>query len=339
MDLYIRTYFDEEIRNFWEKQEKIQNLNLFQSYIWNSKVLEHFYDDRKNQIQIFVFKEKNEVIAILPFYKKKQLGFNILSLIGEGFTDYNSILLRKDIMNEEKKINELIYKLKSYKNDFDIIYFKNQLNNIDLYPINPFFKFFNFKKDKKNYGIKIFGLWKDYIKENNLIKFEKQINYGLRKLEIDIKKNFLIITDNFKKKEIILQTLKNKKKFSSLYTFEKLKNFFLDNEILKRVHCSGIYNKTNELLASNIGILEKNKFIYYYPSYTLAKDKNKYSPGSILLYCLINFSFNNGIKFFDFGVGNENYKKRWSNIIFNTYEYIYTHNLKGKIFKIIKNFY
>ena len=338
MDLHITTYFDEEIRNFWEKQEEIQNLNLFQSYIWNYKVLEYFYNDQKKQIQIFVLKEKNEVIAILPFFKKKQLGINILTLIGDGFTDYNSILLKKDITHDEKRINEIINKLKSYKNNFDIIYFKNQFKNIDLYPINPFFKFFHFKKNKKNYGIKITGFWENYLKENNLIKFEKQINYGLRKLDLDTKKNFLIITDKLKKKKIILQTLKNKKKFSSLYTFEKLQKFFLDDEIIKRIHCSAIYDKNNELLASNIGILEKNKFIYYYPSYTLSKDKNKYSPGSILLYCLIKFSFDNGIKFFDFGIGNENYKKKWSNTIFDTYEHIYSHNLKGKIYKIIKNF-
>ena len=50
MDLYIKTYFDEEIRNFWQEQDKIQNLNLFQSYIWNSKILEHFYNDQKKQI-------------------------------------------------------------------------------------------------------------------------------------------------------------------------------------------------------------------------------------------------------------------------------------------------
>ena len=60
MELYIRTYFDEEIKNFWQQQDKIQNLNLFQSYIWNYKILEHFYNDQKKQIQIFFIKENNK---------------------------------------------------------------------------------------------------------------------------------------------------------------------------------------------------------------------------------------------------------------------------------------
>ena len=339
MELYIRTYFDQEIKNFWQQQDKIQNLNLFQSYIWNSKILEHFYNDQKKQIQIFVIKENNQVIAILPFFKKKIFGFDILSLIGDGFTDYNFILFKDDIIHNQKKINEILLKLKLCKSDFDAIYFKNQIKDTRYYPINPSFKLFNFKEHKKNYGIKIQDEWENFIKEKKLLKFERQIKYTLRKLKVDIEKNFLIINDNLKKKETILKTLENKKKFSSFYNLTKVQNFFLDDEILKRVHCSAIYDETNELLASNIGILEKKKFIYYYPSYTLSRKKNKYSPGSILLYCLIKFCFDNRIELFDFGIGDESYKIKWSNISFDTFEYIYSHNLKGKIYKIIKNFY
>ena len=339
MDLYIKTYFDEEIRNFWQEQDKIQNLNLFQSYIWNSKILEYFYNDQKNQIQIFVIKEKNEVIAILPFFKKKNFGFNILSLIGDGFTDYNFILLKKNIVSNKKKIEEIFLKLKLYKNNFDLIHFKNQIQNENCYPVNILSKFFNSKKSNKNYGIKISGNWDDFLKEKNLFKFEKDINYSLRKLKVNKNENFFIINDVQKKKQIILKTIENKKKFPSFYTLEKTKKFFLDDQILKRVHCSAIFDKTNELLASNIGILEKKKFIYYYPSYTLSREKNKYSPGSILLYFLVKFFFENKIELFDFGIGDESYKKKWSNINFDTFEYMYTHNLKGKIYKIIKNFY
>ena len=64
--------------------------------------MEYFYNDQK-QIQIFVIKENNEVIAILPFFlKKKNFGFDILSLIGDGFTDYNFILLKKNIISNQK---------------------------------------------------------------------------------------------------------------------------------------------------------------------------------------------------------------------------------------------
>ena len=51
MELYIRTYFDQEIKNFWQQQDKIQNLNLFQSYIWNSKFWNIFIMIKKNKFK------------------------------------------------------------------------------------------------------------------------------------------------------------------------------------------------------------------------------------------------------------------------------------------------
>ena len=339
MNIELKDSFDEEIKNFWIKQEKIQNFNIFQSYVWNLKVLNYFYNNLKEKIIIFVVKEKKEIIAVLPFIKRTQFTLNILSLIGEDFTDYNSLIIDKKVLNSKEKITQIFKLLKTSKKKIDLIYIRNQFNDNELYPFNPFFKFFKFKKKEKNYGIKIFGTWGDYIKINKLDKLEKKINYGIRKLNLDPNNSFQIIIDNFKKKEIIKKTIENKTKFSSNYKMKQLQNFFLDPEILKKLHCSVILDRNNKLLASNIGILEKEKFIYYYPSYILNKEINKYSPGTILLYFLIKFYFDKKINFFDFGVGGEIYKKKWSNSKCDNYEFIYGFTLKGKIYKLIKNFY
>ena len=55
-----------------------------------------------------------------------------------------SILFKDDIIHK-KKINEILLKLKLCKSDFDVIYFKNQFKNIDLYPLTLFLIFFLFK--------------------------------------------------------------------------------------------------------------------------------------------------------------------------------------------------
>ena len=73
--------------------------------------------------------------------------------------------------------------------------------------------------------------------------------------------------------------------------------------------------------------------------YKISKDINKYSPGSILLYFFIKYFFDKKINFFDFGTGDEIYKKKWSNSVYNNYELIYGFTLKGKIYKMIKIFY
>lgn len=339
MDIELKNSFDTEIEIFWEKQEKLQNFKLFQSYIWNSKVLNYFYHNQKNKIFIFIIREEKKIVAILPFIKRTQFSLKILSLIGEDFTDYNSIIVEKELLDNKEKIDQILNILKINQKKIDLLYLKNQFNNNNLYALNPLFRFLNFKKKKNNYGIKIFGTWDDYIKKNNLDNIKKKINYGVRKLNLDPNNTFQIFENNFEKKEIIKKTLENKTKFSSNYQKNKLQEFFLDNQILDKLHCSGIFDKNKKLLASNIGILEQGKFIYYYPSYKISKDINKYSPGSILLYFLIKYFFDKKINFFDFGTGDEIYKKKWSNSVYNNYELIYGFTLKGKIYKMIKIFY
>jgi len=78
----------------------------------------------------------------------------------------------------------------------------------------------------------------------------------------------------------------------------------------------------------------------------LTNNYNKYSPGKILISELIKWSITKKIKVFDFGLGEENYKKYWSNRTESLFRYFYTKNLKGlitlkiiKIYVFIKNFF
>jgi CelD/BcsL family acetyltransferase involved in cellulose biosynthesis len=71
---------------------------------------------------------------------------------------------------------------------------------------------------------------------------------------------------------------------------------------------------------------------------------NKFSPGKLLLNYLINTAIENKLKKFDFGYGEENYKKYWSNEIINISTYTNYKTIKGflvycliKIYLTFKN--
>ena len=130
MQIEIKKYIDEDAKNFWKTQEKAQNLNLFQTYLWNSKVLKYFFQHNSDDLRIFTVKEKNEIIAIFPLYIKKKFIFNILSLIGDDFTDYNSPIFKKEIINNNDKINKIFNEIKLLDGKFDLICFKNQIDDI-----------------------------------------------------------------------------------------------------------------------------------------------------------------------------------------------------------------
>ena len=59
---------------------------------------------------------------------------------------------------------------------------------------------------------------------------------------------------------------------------------------------------------------------------------NKYSPGRILLLKLIQWSIENGLKYFDFTIGNESYKKDWCDNQLELYKVIKPITLKGLAF-------
>ena len=61
----------------------------------------------------------------------------------------------------------------------------------------------------------------------------------------------------------------------------------------------------------------------------------RFSPGKLLLSLLIRWSISKKIKFFDFGLGEEFYKKKWSNKTVNIYNHIRLNKLKGVFFYII----
>ena len=62
---------------------------------------------------------------------------------------------------------------------------------------------------------------------------------------------------------------------------------------------------------------------------------NKYKPGKILLLHIIQWAINKKIIFLDFGLGDENYKKHFSNNISFVQKYLSYFSFKGKLIFII----
>ena len=151
-----------------------------------------------------------------------------------------------------------------------------------------------------------------------------------------------IIAKNTKEKSIFLNKLiKQKRK-----KLEKIKknslneedlNFYKNLEIFENkqyiTQVSGL-KLNGEFIAMHWGVFDKHYYYYLLPS--MKEDSVKqFSPGKLLLYLLIRWSISKKLRFFDFGLGEEIYKKKWSNKTINTYNYIRLKSLKGIFFYII----
>jgi len=91
-------------------------------------------------------------------------------------------------------------------------------------------------------------------------------------------------------------------------------------------------------IAFHFGFTYNNKLIFYKPSFEISMFKH--SPGQVLLKELLDFAAANNFNEFDFTVGDETYKKRFSNKFGTTISYIIFKNyptyLFNKTMRIIK---
>lgn len=297
----------------------------------------------KNDLKIVVIYSNNLVIAILPFEIKKYYFLKILQWIGTEYSDYCNPILSKDFQTFSKKDFLVTWSLilNEIKNDLDLVFLNNQLASINDQP-NPFIQYFKTSNYSTVYNINLDKNYNDY-KEKIKIKNKKhayEIHRTMIKYEKlkKISKNLKIIIEDSKNNEIDFNKIIEEKKLQ-LYRKKNLKNK-LDNNF-KRVFENLIHMKKikfylislvseDKALSRCFGFIYDNTFYYYMPI-LLSNSFFNYKPGKILILQLIKWCIKNDIKKFDFGLGDEKYKKYFSNKEISLHRYFKAFSFKGSL--------
>jgi len=87
----------------------------------------------------------------------------------------------------------------------------------------------------------------------------------------------------------------------------------------------------------NLGACYKNRYFYLIPAYRMGY--MSYSWGSILINFLIKYSKKLRLNYFDMTIGDEPYKKKYSNTIFYADYYFHTSTWIGIFFFVYMLFY
>jgi CelD/BcsL family acetyltransferase involved in cellulose biosynthesis len=83
-----------------------------------------------------------------------------------------------------------------------------------------------------------------------------------------------------------------------------------------------------QIVATHVGVVHRNRFYYLMPGYE-AGPWAHYSVGRLLLQALVEWCIAQGIETFDMTVGNESYKRFWSNDNLKLYESRYPLTVRG----------
>jgi CelD/BcsL family acetyltransferase involved in cellulose biosynthesis len=336
------------LRNFEKSLEKIwigfekESVNFcFQNFYW----LKNWYLNLENKkIDIFnvLVYGDNHLIAILPLSIENNKNIKFLKWQGGDRSDYMCGLFSKSIFLKKTDFFYLWKLIKKDISSFDIVYFEKQPQFIENIA-NPFVSYFKVFKDSFSSSAMLEATFEDFQKKNLKNKFIADTKRSLNNLNKygKIKYNIYDNLDKNKQKNITQEILNQKISRSKDL---KLKNIFdqnsqdfylnFDNSNFKNgnLHISSL-ELNGELISLHWGVVYKKTFYYLMPS--LPKSEYmKYSPGRILLQYLIKWSIDNNIKKLDFTIGDEKYKKDWS----NRNEFLFSYLESNTIFYLLNYF-
>lgn len=338
-DLTYKIYrdFSEKLKEDWLDLENKGDFYFFQKYEYINNLIKSF---NINSYIIIVIYSENAPIAIFPLELKIFKKIKILQWLGADQSDYCCPLIdKKKLLN---KLNfQFIWKkiLGDIKN-LDIIFLSKQpefINNV----LNPFVQYLQNNYFSKVYLVKLTNSDIDYL---SLIENKKFIS------EFKRTKKKLLENNTIKFSSVVglrANNLISNIMFKKISSLEKrgLSHFINENFISFYKNLITLYpNKVivstleinNEIIAANIGIMENKRFYYFLPVVFSEKFKS-FSPGKLLIYELINWSNKQEVEIFDFGLGEENYKKYWSNYSIRMFRHLSYKGLKGFIiFHLLK---
>ncbi len=342
MKIDVFSDFNKQLEEVWIEFEKDAIMTPFQCYFWLKEWQNSIgYPLLNMQLQIVHIYHGDTTFAILPMGISKKFGARVLQWLGGINSDYLGLLINADSYSSNG-LNDIWKDIEDKLNKYDIIHLQKQ----SQFTVNCMKKIgFHHKEINflKSYKVKLSDTWDEH---------SKRINKKIRNDSIRQEKRLKNIVDlSYKSpKEINLKTelvnnmiLQKKMRYKQINTWDMFsldgyKDFYLNLVDVKshnvEIHCAALY-ANNTMIASHFGLIDKTTFFYLMPAHIGGK-WSKYSPGRLLLLELMKFSIEKGLKYFDFTVGGEMYKKKFCDLENNLFEYIKINSPFGIMYFVVQ---
>ena len=343
MNYNIRLFLklDDELKGIWYDFENNSYHVCFNSLAWiENYILSFKKKESSPKLRIFIISVQNKPVCILPFEIVKKYGANVLQWACDSKSDFNSPLQKKNFNFDESSFKKAWNEILKMLPEVDLIYFKKQINYFEDLN-NPFINFLKNSKEGVVQQILLPSKWDDYTKKTLNKKFHLDLLRTKRLIKKSGKVEFVIAKNNEEKKNFINVLIAQKKEKLKRMNIDSMNesdlNFYKNFENYENkqyfTHISAL-KLNGEFIAVHWGIVTKDCYYYLLPSMK-ENGLKKFSPGKLLLSLLIKWSISKKLKIFDFGLGEELYKEKWTNKKTNIYNYIGLNNSKGIFFYLI----
>lgn len=273
---------------------------------------------------------------VMPFVRQTKFGTKIIQPADLGITDYNTIVALPEVLDQLANQEEFGAHLKQALSPFDILLFRKQRpESFDISKLlNGMTRTANQNSAFEMEMIAPFEEWQR-------VTLSKSKRKGLARKRRNFDKEigeltFKTLTDaeEIKQAFIFLRDERGKRYPDDLLSKPAYFDFYLDVAIKqakngKTVTYIGTAN--GQLITAEFGLHDDGRHIMLLGTYSSDEIYRKYSPGLHSIMDMMRTRKEQNIQFFDFSIGDEDYKESFGATCVPLYNMILTNGIKGRL--------
>lgn len=286
----------------------------------------------------FVCVTQGENSAYLCLGISNQFGLRKLSFLDHGVSDYNAPILAGKSENLQAWDAHCAWpQIIAAIPKCDVAMLHKMPRTIGLLP-NPFVVSTMERHNCSGHVATLQGTWEEFRSNRIPRHFRQENKRRRRRLQERGDLRFVVAQSEDEKNRFFETMLLQKRRKYSTQGVDPFpsggENFY--REITRRlcgsamVHLSALLLNDN-IIATHWGYVDKNRFYHLLPTHDIG-EWGRYSPGHILHEHLIEWSFQHGLKYSDFGIGDEAYKDSWCDTTVDLFDLEEATTVKGRIF-------
>lgn len=333
--------FDAEIETVWHSLEEDSFGYLFQGYDWNALWFDCIGKNlNKATPHIVVVNIGSHPVAIFPLIIYRKMGITCLEFMGGDQSDYLSPLIKHDFI---QYFADIWIILKASLPNYDVIIF-TKMPKIFGSISNPLLDVLPSRLSHEAFAATLPNSWEN-MEARVSAKIRADSRRQMRRLSEHGETCFKLAQNQNDYQFMIEEMFKQKsRRYQESGVRDLLSNSGV-KEFYRRAykHFKGRYSThlsvltcNGRIIATHWGVIHADRYYWLMPSYS-GDEMATYSPGRILQEKLIKWCIENKIAVFDFTVGDEHYKKAWTNSSLELYEYSNNKSLLGFFFIIWRN--
>ncbi len=337
----------EELRDDWLSLQSIGKSYVFQSYQWVAHWLQTA--GKLQGVEPFVVSVRQAVdnapFLIIPLALQSIRGVRHLTALGGFHADYAGAVLRGDLAASysPERVRETIV-ARAKQSGVDLIWVRNIPQFIEEVP-NPLYRSGSAPSDLA-LSASLDESWDKFYSSHVKSRIRADSRRQTRRLSDLGQLRFRIAEDEQETRrltEVMIaqkQARYNVKNIKDQFTGKGNRDFYLGAEQGGSPPCGVQVSALlldDKVLAVHWGAVRDGRFYYLMPSHD--SQWESYSPGRLLLEHLMQWSFANGLRVFDFTNGEEPYKMEWANVKTPLYEYRQPLTLKGRMYAVAADAY